>query len=140
MININILPNIILFKNSFGIQQFVLNNTACARLPLSLARVRTLSSFSNSMTFHDFFHDLLKLSETLGFHWHFQKCLDFPFFRVFLDLKQFNRHKLWCPPKCVPFALFNHFSLSYIVLTYLSNRTFKDRILNSMIFHDLYEP
>ena len=27
-------------------------------------------------------------------------------FKVFLDLKQFNGYKLWCPPKCVPFVLF----------------------------------
>ena len=81
------------------------------------------------MTFHDFFHDLFKLSKTLGLAGTFKNVLDFPFFRVFLDLKQFNRHKLWCPPKCVPFALFNHFSVSYIVLalssavTNLSNKT-----------------
>ena len=57
--------------------------------------------------------------------------------RVFLDLKQFIRHKLWCPPKCVPFALFNHFSLSYspclvIGRTNLSNKT--------LMFHDFQGP
>ena len=57
--------------------------------------------------------------------------------RVFLDLKQFIRHKLWCPPKCVPFALFNHFSLSYspclvIGRTNLSNKT--------LISHDFQGP
>ena len=42
--------------------------------------------------------------------------------------------KLWCPPNCVPFALFNYSSLSYIVLalssavTKLPNKT--------LIFHD----
>ena len=33
-----------------------------------------------------------------------------------MELTKFNRHKLWCPPKCVPFAQLNRFSLPYIVL------------------------
>ena len=37
----------------------------------------------------------------------------FTCFRVVFDLTQFNRHKLWCLPKCVPF---NYLSLSYIIL------------------------
>ena len=32
--------------------------------------------------------------------------------RVFFDLIQFNRHKLWRPPKCMLFTLFNYSSLS----------------------------
>ena len=38
-------------------------------------------------------------------------------FRVVFDLTQFNRHKLWCLPKCVPF---NYLSLSYIILALTS--------------------
>ena len=53
---------------------------------------------------------------------------------IFLDLKQFNRHKLWCPPKCLPFVLFNHSSLFYIVLALSSAVTnLSNKIL---IFHD----
>ena len=37
-------------------------------------------------------------------------------FSIFLALKQFNRNKLWYPPKCVLFALFNYSSLSYVIL------------------------
>ena len=35
---------------------------------------------------------------------------------VFLEVTQFNRLKLWCPPKCVSFAQLNRFSLPHIVL------------------------
>ena len=87
--------------------------------------------------FYDFFHDLFKFSKTLGLAVTFKNFKNFPYFRVFLDFKEFNRHKLR-PPKCVPFALFNHSSLSYVVLalspavTNLSNRT--------LIFHDFQRP
>ena len=90
------------------------------------------------MTFHDFFHDLFKFSKTLGLAVTFKRFKNFPCFRGSLDLKQFNRHKLWCPSQCVPFALVNYSSLSYIVLalssavTYLSNKT--------LIFHDFSRP
>ena len=115
-----------------------------------------------SMTFSTVFQDL-------RFSCHIPKFLKFPPFWgiFFFYLKQFNRHKLWCLPNCVPFALFNYSSLSYIVLalssavTKLPNKTlifhnFKDRRLNSMtfqawkmeflnsmtfqVFHDLCEP
>ena len=46
----------------------------------------------------------------------FKMFHNFPSLGVFFDLKQFNRHRLWCLPKCMPFALFNYSSLSYIVL------------------------
>ena len=126
-------------------------------------RVRTLLSSSNSTTFHDFF----KFSKTLGLVVTFKKFKNFPCFRVVFDLKQFNRHKLWFPPKCMPFAQFNYSSLSYIVLALSSEVTklpkktlifhdFQGPIINSMIFqawkikflnsmtfqvfHHLYEP
>ena len=68
----------------------------------------------------------------------FENCQNFPCLSVCFDLKQFNRNKLWCPPKRVPFALFNYSSLSYIVLflssavTKLPNKT--------LIFHDFQGP
>ena len=97
----------------------------------------------NSMTFHDFFHDLFRFSKTLG---------------LVVTSKVFTQtNKLWCPPKYVPLALFNYPSLSYIVLalslavTKLSKNIliFHDfpgleiEFLNSMtfrVFYDLYEP
>ena len=112
------------------------------------------------------FHGLFKFSKTFGLAGTFKNLKKLSFFRVFLDLKQFNRHKLWCPPKCAPFELFNYSSLSnYIVFAFTpavtslwnkSSMTFKDRLLNSMTFkawkmkylnfmtfqvlHDRYEP
>ena len=88
--------------------------------------------------FHDFFHDLFKISKTLGLAVTFKNFKNFPCFRVFLDFKEFNRHKLWCSQKCVAFALFNYSSSSYILLaqspavTNLSNKT--------LILHDLQGP
>ena len=61
-------------------------------------KVENLTSGVNSMT--------LDLAVT------FKKFLKLLCFRVFLDLKQFNRHKLWCSPKCVPLALSYHFSVT----------------------------
>ena len=55
-------------------------------------------------------------------------------FMIFLDLKQFNRHKVWCAVHAVQSLL----SISYIVLalpstlTQLSNKT--------LIFHDFQGP
>ena len=63
---------------------------------------------------------------------------NFPSLGVFFDLKQFNRHKLWCPPKCVPFALFNYSSLSYIVLALSSAVTKQSN--KTLIFHDFQGP
>ena len=62
--------------------------------------------------FHDFLHDLFKFSRLWVQLSVFKNSKTFPCFRVYFDLKQFNRHKLWCPPKCVPFTLFNHSFLS----------------------------
>ena len=92
------------------------------------------------------FHDFRWLSpwpfqvfQDLKFSCHFRISLKFLLvLGFFFDLKQFNRHKLWYPPKCVPFALFNYSSLSYIVLalssavTNLTNKT--------LIFHDFHGP
>ena len=66
-----------------------------------------------SMTF---FNDVFKFSKTSGLVVTFKNFQNFPCFGVFFDLKQFNRNKLWCSPKSVPFALFNYSCLSYIVL------------------------
>ena len=87
------------------------------------------------MTFHDFFLDLFKFCKALG---HFQKFSKLSLFWSIFDLKQLNRHKLWWPPKCLPFGQFNYSSLSYIVLalssavTKLPNKT--------LIFHDFHGP
>lgn len=51
------------------------------KVTLSFLRVFTLLGSSNSMTFHNISHDLLKFSMKFN--------------------KQFNRHILKCPPKCV---------------------------------------
>ena len=67
------------------------------------------------MTFHDFFHDLFKFSTTLGLTVTFESFQNFPCFSIFLKLN-LNRNKLWYPPKCVLFALFNYSSSSYVVL------------------------
>ena len=122
-------------------------------------------SSSNSMTFHDFFHDLFKFFKTLGLAVRF-KIKTFTCFRAFFDLKQFNRHKVCRSPKCVSFTLLNYSSLSHIFLPLstavnnLSNKTlsfynfqgpaiFHDfpeiemKLIYSMtfqVFHDLYEP
>ena len=43
--------------------------------------------------------------QDLRFSCQFEKVLKtFLVFWVFFDLKQFNRHKLWCPKKCMLFA------------------------------------
>ena len=94
--------------------------------------VRTLLSFSNSMTFHGFFH-ALRVSCHLGKFSKLSLILSY-----FVDLKQFKRKKLWCPLKCVTFVLFNYSSLSYIILalssagTNLPNKT--------LIIHDFQGP
>ena len=88
--------------------------------------------------FHDFFHDLFKFSKTLGLAVSLKKFTNFPCCRVFFDLQQFNRHKLWCPPQCMPFALLNYSFLSCIVLALASAVTnFSNKTL---IFHDFQGP
>ena len=92
--------------------------------------------------FRGFFHDLFKFSIILGLAVTFKNFQNFPCFRVFFYFKQFNRHKLWCPPKCMPLALFNYSSLYYCILhcvlalssavTDLSNKT--------LICHDFRRP
>ena len=65
-------------------------------------------------------------------------------FSIFLALKQFNRNKLWYPPKCVPFTLFNYSSLSCVILalssavTNLPNKTliFRDFQGLTIKFHN----
>jgi len=75
---------------------------------------------------------------SLGLAVIFENFQNFTCFSIFFDLKQFNRNKLWYPPKCVPFALFNYSSLSYVILalssavTNLPNKT--------LIFHDFQGP
>ena len=59
---------------------------------------------------------------------YFQKL---PCFRVFFDLTQFNRQKLWCPLKSM---LFNYSSLSYIVLPLTSAVSNLSDI--TLTFHD----
>ena len=90
------------------------------------------------MIFLDFFHDLFKFSMTLGLFVTLKNFHNFPSLGVFFDLKQFNRHILWCLPKWVPFALFNYSSLSYIFLALSSAVT---KLLNkTLIFHDFQGP
>ena len=84
------------------------------------------------------FHDLFKFSMKPGLVVTFKNFHNFPSLGVFFDLKQFNRHKLWCPPKCVPFALFNYSSLSHIVLALSSAVTKQSN--KTLIFHDFQGP
>ena len=84
------------------------------------------------------FHDLFKFSMKSGLVVTFKNFHSFPSLGVFFDLKQFNRHKLWCPPKCVPFALFNYSSLSYIALALSSAVTKQSN--KTLIFLDFQGP
>ena len=121
---------------------------------LHYCMVRTLLSSSNSMTFHDFFHDLFKISMTLVSVVTFKYFQNFPSFRVSMDLTQFNRHKLQCPLQSMSFS---YSPLSYIVHTLtsavfnLSSRTeiFHDfpgqeneffNFMTIQVFHNLYKP
>ena len=83
-------------------------------------------SFPNSMTLHDFFYDLFKFFKTFSFAVSFKNFKNFPWFRVFFDLKQFNRHKL------KKHAVYS--SLSYIVLALSSAVT--NLSYKTLIFHD----
>ena len=76
--------------------------------------------------------------QDLTFSCPFQKFKTFPCFRAFFDLNQFNRHKLWHPPKCVLFALFNDSSLSYVVLVFSSAETNLSH--KTLIFQDFQGP
>ena len=90
------------------------------------------------MTFHNFYQDLFELSVTLGLAVTFGNFQNLPSFRVVFDLTQLKRNKLWCPTKCVKFALFNNSSLSYIVLALTSAATNLQNITN--IFPDFPGP
>ena len=69
-------------------------------------RVRTLLSCLNSMTSHDFFHDLFKFSKTLGLAVSFKNSNPKLVLERFLALNS-PTDKLWSSPKCVPFTLLN---------------------------------
>ena len=103
-------------------------------LGLNQGRVRTLEFFK----FHDFFDDLFQFSITCALAVFFEKFKTSLVLPYFFYLKQFNKNKLWYLPKCVPFALFNFSSLSYLTLalssavTNLPNKT--------IIFHDFQRP
>ena len=56
--------------------------------------VSTLLSTSNSMTFHDFFHDLFKFLKTIGLAFSFKDFKTSPCFRVFLTLSNLTDTKL----------------------------------------------
>ena len=76
------------------------------------------------------FHDLPKFFMTIGLAATLKISL---LLGHFSDLTQYNR-QLWCPQKCVQFALFNHLSLSYIVLALTSAATNLTDI--ALIFRD----
>ena len=103
-------------------------------LGLNQGRVRTLEFFK----FHDFFDDLFQFSITCALAVFFEKFKTSLVLPYFFYLKQFNKNKLWYLPKCVPFALFNFSSLSYLTLalssavTNLPNKT--------IIFYDFQRP
>ena len=101
---------------------------------LTLTEFVLFCALSNSMASHDFF----KSFKTSGLVVTFKKFQNFPCFGVFFDLKQFNRNKLWCSPKCVVFSLFDYFCLSYIVLA-LSSAVSKPQT-KTLIFHDFQGP
>lgn len=66
--------------------------------------------------FHDF--QLFFQGTFPGFH-DLRLTITFKIFKTFLVfediyLTQFNRHKVWCPPKHVPFTLINVLSPSYL--------------------------
>ena len=110
----------------------------CLRHFLPLQGSSSFELNNSSMIFLDFFHDLFKFSMTLGLVVTLKNFHNFPSLGVFFDLKQFNRHILWCLQKWVPFALFNYSSLSYIFLALSSAVT---KLLNKTLnFHDFQGP
>ena len=99
------------------------------------------SSSFELFKFHDFpwlFPWLFQVFHDLRLSCRFQNSSKLSLFQHFFSLKQFNRHKLWHPPKCLPLRPFNFSSWSYVVLslssavTYVSNK--------SLIFHDFPGP
>ena len=68
---------------------------------------------------------------SLGLAVIFENFQNLPCFRVFFDLTQFNRQKLWCPLKSMPF---NYSSQSYIVLSLTSAVSNPSDI--TLTFHD----
>ena len=105
------------------------------RLPY---RVRTLLSYSNSMTFHDFLHDLFTLSKTMCSAVSFKKSKTFPCFRLFATLNSSTDtntgvHQNACRLRrlITLFCLYIVLALSSAV-TNLSHKTF--------IFHDFQGP
>ena len=101
-------------------------------------RVRTLLSSSKSMTFHELFPWPFLVFPDIRFSCHFRKFSKLYMFQHIFYLKQINRNKLWYPTECVPFALFNYSTFSYVILalssavTNLPNKT--------LIFHDFQGP
>lgn len=100
------------------------------RLRKLLRRFKIQGSYSFELfKFHDFFLVTLGLAVTLQ---------NFPSFRVFFDLKQFTL-------KCMPFALFNYFSVSYFVLalssavTNLPKKNFNFSQRPTIKFHDFLD-
>ena len=83
-------------------------------------------------------YDLFQFSMTLSSAVIFENFQHFTCFSIFFYLKQFNRNKLWYPPKCVPFALFNYPSLSYVIRALLSAVTNLPN--KTLIFHDFQGP
>ena len=131
-----------------------------------LHRVHTLLSSSNSMTFHDFFHDFFKFSKTIGLAVTFTNLRTFLALEYFLTLNSWTDtnsgvHQNACRLRCLitlylTLSLLCHLkSLTYQRKLQFS-MTFKDQQLNSMtfqawkikflnsmtfqVFHDLYEP
>ena len=90
-------------------------------------RVCTLLRTSNSKTLHDLF----KISVTLGLAVTSENFQWLSLFKGIFWLNwQFNRHKLWCPPKRLPFALLNT-----CLLTLTSAKS--DLPNKTLIFHDI---
>ena len=79
------------------------------------------------------FPDFALPSQVFHDHRFSRHIKNFLSYRAFFDLTQYNR-QLWCPQKCVPFAPFNHLSLSYIVLALTSEATNLTDI--ALMFHD----
>ena len=64
-------------------------------------RVRTLLSSSNSMTFHDFFHDVFKLSKTLGLALSFKNTKPLLVLEHFLTVKSSTQTRAFTKPHAV---------------------------------------
>ena len=87
------------------------------------------------MTFHDFFHDLFKFSKTLGgLAVSFKNSKTFLVLEYFLTLNSSTDTNYGVHKKCMPFALFNYSSLSYIALAFSS--AVSNLSNNTLIFYD----